>query len=296
MASKRRTTGIAVLVAALAVSLAACGDDAASEGVATVTEIVTAPSSTTPQAPSSTEKSSNAERRLTASFDDLALAQPVGLAVEAVGGGNSMVFGDQTPRVAWSTIKVPIALAAERRNGASDSESAAIIDSDNAAAEALWASLGSPDQAAAAVTEVLREGGDETTTVPSQKLRPEYTVFGQTSWPLADAATFTAHLPCLPGSEHVVSLMGQVAGNQQWGLEVIPARATAVKGGWGPNADGGYVVRQIGLVTLKNGRRAAVAMSTYAPGASMDSGIAALNQVGGWVGRHLASLPAGRCA
>ncbi|MFC3243801.1 hypothetical protein ACFOJ6_17385 [Gordonia humi] len=176
-----------------------------------MTEIVTAPSSTTPQAPSSTEKSSNAERRLTASFDDLALAQPVGLAVEAVGGGNSMVFGDQTPRVAWSTIKVPIALAAERRNGASDSESAAIIDSDNAAAEALWASLGSPDQAAAAVTEVLREGGDETTTVPSQKLRPEYTVFGQTSWPLADAATFTAHLPCLPGSEHVVSLMGQVA-------------------------------------------------------------------------------------
>ncbi|MCF8611543.1 hypothetical protein L5G28_15450 [Gordonia sp. HY285] len=272
-----------------AASLAACGSDSESESIATVTEVVTA-SSSTPAASAPRGKA-----RLAASFGQLAVSQPVGLAVVPVGGGEAMTFGDQDPQVAWSTIKVPLALAAERANGPSQAESSAIINSDNAAAESLWASLGSNEQAAAAVTAVLREGGDEQTTVPSAKLRPEYTVFGQTTWPLTNAATFTANLPCLPDSGHLVSLMEKVAGNQQWGVEVIPARTTAVKGGWGPSATGGYIVRQIGLVTLRNGARAAVAMSTYSPGASMDSGIAALNLVGAWVGRHLVSLPSGRC-
>ncbi|MCF8605658.1 hypothetical protein L5I01_20075 [Gordonia sp. HY442] len=297
MASRRHTAGIALLAAAVATSLVACGSGDEPDSVATVTEVVTATSSS-PGAPTPSVGSSPTSRgnaRLTASFDALTVAQPVGLAVAPVGGGDVSTFGDQTPQVAWSTIKVPLVMAAERANGPSQAESSAIINSDNSAAETLWASLGSNDEAAAAVTAVLREGGDEKTTVPSQKLRPEYSIFGQTTWPLANAATFAANLPCLPDSGHVVSLMGEVAGNQQWGVEAIPARTTAVKGGWGPSASGGYVVRQLGLVTLRNGTRTAVAMSTYSPGASMDSGIAALNTVGSWVGRHLASLPSGRC-
>ncbi|WP_420712859.1 serine hydrolase [Gordonia sp. MP11Mi] len=280
-----------------ATSLAACGSDSESASVATVTEVVTATSSTSGGVATSTSVASapQGKARLTASFGALPVSQPVGLSVVPVGGGEAMAFGDQDPQVAWSTIKVPLALAAERANGPSQAESSAIINSDNSAAESLWASLGSNEQAAAAVTAVLRDGGDERTTVPSSKLRPEYTIFGQTTWPLTSAATFTANLPCLSDSDHLVSLMGQVAGNQQWGVEVIPSRTTAVKGGWGPSATGGYIVRQVGLVTLRNGARAAVAMSTYSPGASMDSGIAALNLVGAWVGRHLASLPSGRC-
>ncbi|MGO3325817.1 hypothetical protein [Gordonia sp. (in: high G+C Gram-positive bacteria)] len=295
MASRRHTAGIALLAAVAATSLVACGSGDEPDSVATVTEVVTATPSS-PAAPSpSVGSSSRGNARLTASFDALTVAQPVGLAVAPVGGGEVSTFGDQTPQVAWSTIKVPLAVAAERANGPSQAESSAIINSDNSAAETLWASLGSNDEAAAAVTAVLRESGDEKTTVPSQKLRAEYSIFGQTTWPLENAVTFAANLPCLPGSGHVVALMGEVAGNQQWGVEVIPARTTAVKGGWGPSTSGGYVVRQLGLVTLRNGTRAAVAMSTYSPGASMDSGINALNTVGSWVGRHLASLPSGRC-
>lgn len=290
MASTRHTARIALLAAVVATSLAACGSGDGPDSVATVTEVVTATSSS-PSVPSSSPGTSG----LAASFDALTVAQPVGLAVAPVGGGEVTTFGDQTPQVAWSTIKVPLALAAERANGSSRAESSAIIDSDNSAAESLWTSLGSNDEAAAAVTAVLREGGDTTTTVPSRKLRPEYSIFGQTTWPLESAATFAADLPCLPDSDHVVSLMGDVSGNQQWGVDVIPARTTAVKGGWGPSASGGYVVRQLGLVTARSGARVAVAMSTYSPGASMDSGIAALNTVGSWVGRHLASLPSGRC-
>lgn len=221
----------------------------------------------------------------------------VGIAIAPIGGAAvpALTLGDRQPRVAWSTIKVPLAVAAERANGQSSAETAAIVNSDNASAESLWASLGSSSQAAAAVTAVLREGGDATTVVPAQQLRAGFTIFGQTQWALPDAATFTAHLPCMPGTEHVLSLMGQVAGNQQWGVEIMRApRSTAVKGGWGPGDASGYLVRQIGIITHRNGKQTAIAMS--AVGGSMSGGIAALNTVANWLGRNISRLPQGSCA
>lgn len=287
------------LAAVLAAGLVGCSGDDAVRPTATevvyVTGSTTAPSSAA--APSSSAAASPRRTRLASSFTALSaqLSQPVGVSAVAVGGGEVVSFGDQVPQVAWSTIKVPLALAAQRKNGVLPAETPAIVDSDNAAAEQLWSSLGSPEQASQAVTAVLREGGDDTTVVPSQRSRAEFTVFGQTLWALADAATFTAHLPCLPDSDEVVGLMGRVSANQSWGIEVIPNRATAVKGGWGPSLDGGYVVRQIGIITRKDGKQTAIALSTYAPGASMGSGIAALNQVGEWIGANLVALPGGRC-
>lgn len=290
----RRGAGVLVVLA-LAGGAAACSDG---DSAPTATEIVYVTESAG-QAPSSTESSPAAtpKRGLAASFAALTreLGQPVGVSMAPVGGGEVVSLGEQTPQVAWSTIKVPLALAAQRKNGRMPAESPAIVASDNGSAEALWASLGTDQQAAAAVTAVLREGGDENSVVPSERRRPEFTIFGQTVWALPDAATFTANLPCLPDSEYVVSLMGQVAENQQWGIEVIPNRSTAVKGGWGPSAGGGYVVRQIGLLTRKDGKQTAFALTTYAPGASLSSGIAALNRVGQWLGARLAALPAGRC-
>lgn len=206
----------------------------------------------------------------------------------------ALSMGDQTPRVAWSTIKVPLAIAAERANGPSAAETAAIVDSDNASAEELWSSLGSADRASAAVTEVLREGGDQLTTVPAQRLRAGYTVFGQTVWSLPAAATFAAHLSCMPGTAHVVTLMGQVAANQQWGVEVMQrAASTAVKGGWGPGVSSGYLVRQLGLIRHRDGQVTAVAMS--AVGESMGEGIASLNGVAAWLDRSVSVLPRGSC-
>ncbi|OPX09079.1 hypothetical protein B1964_25660, partial [Gordonia sp. i37] len=186
------------------------------------------------------------------------------------------------------------AVAAERENGTSTAESNAIINSDNQAAEQLWASLGSNTEASAKVTAVLREGGNPNTVVPSQQLRSGFTIFGQTRWTLPDAATFAGHLPCMPGTGHVLSLMGQVAGNQQWGVEIMQIpKTTAVKGGWGPGVDGAYLVRQIGVLTYRDGQQSAVAMS--AVGGSMSSGTAALNALGNWLNQNIAALPRGRC-
>ncbi|MEZ5210718.1 hypothetical protein MYK68_05240 [Gordonia sp. PP30] len=293
---RRALALLAVMVAAAGLTACSSNDD----GKPAATEIVyvtAGASSSTPAASSAPVPTQKGAAGLRTSYAALAktLGQPVGVSIVPVGGGAPIDLGDQTAQVAWSTIKVPLAIAAQRKNGVLAAETPAIVNSDNDAAESLWSSLGTDAQAAAAVTAVLREGGDTSTTVPSVRRRGEFTIFGQTVWALPAAATFAAHLPCLPDSKHVVTLMGQVAGNQQWGIEVIPGRSTAVKGGWGPSLDGGYVVRQLGLLTRKDGTQVAFALSTHAPGASMNSGIAALNQVGTWIGAHLAAMPGGRC-
>nr|WP_245551746.1 hypothetical protein [Gordonia hirsuta] len=309
-----RTGAAALIAAALGAGALGCGSgDTAAPMVTEVVTVTSGAPSEQASAPSSGSAKPSAPAgsggapapagsrgnaaKLTAAFETLrpTLSQPVGISIAPVGGGAVISLGDQAPRVAWSTIKVPLALAAERQNGVSGAETGAIVSSDNAAAEQLWSSLGSPENAAAAVEAVLREGGDKNTTVPSERLRPEFSIFGQTQWSLNDAAVFTAHLPCLPGAGHVVELMGQVAANQQWGLEVIENRATAVKGGWGPASDGSYLVRQIGLLTRKDGSQTAFALSTFAAGSTLDTGIAALNQAGRWIGTQLAALPAGSC-
>ncbi|MBD0862098.1 hypothetical protein IA539_12860 [Gordonia sp. zg691] len=272
--------------------------------VAPVTVTVTAGSSATgypmtPSPSSSTSAPANPYAGLAAGFAEVASSTglTVGIAIAPVGGSAvpALTLGDPTPRVAWSTIKVPLAVAAQRQNGPSTAANAAIINSDNGSAEELWSSLGGGQAAADAVTAVLRQGGDPTTVVPAVARRAGFTIFGQTVWALPDAATFTARLPCMSGTQQVLSLMGQVAGNQQWGVEIMPApRATAVKGGWGPGLSEGYLVRQIGLITFRDGGRAAVAMS--AVGGSMSGGIAALNAVANWLNTNMPRLPRGRCS
>lgn len=290
--------GVTTIVAAMVLSGCASGDS--ESGPTSTVTVYATPSSSAPSASSasSSSPSSAANPALAASFQKVASGTGlrVGVAVAPVGEDSkaTMVFGDRDPGVAWSTIKVPLAVAAERENGRSDAETNAIINSDNASAEELWASLGTAEEASAAVTAVLREGGNPDVTVPSQQLRAGFTVFGQTVWSLPDAATFTGHLPCMPGTEHVVSLMGQVAGNQQWGVEIMRLpKSTAVKGGWGPGVDGAYLVRQIGLITYRNGARSAVAMS--AVGGSMSGGIAALNAMANWLNQNITALPRGGC-
>lgn len=295
---RRGLIGVVALTAVCVLGATSCSTAGRENGrVTPVTVTVTGSTSdSSPSRPASS--SAVASEPLARGFREVAaqVGMPLGVAIVPVGsrGGDPIILGDNTPRVAWSTIKVPLAVAAERENGPSSAESTAIINSDNGSAESLWSSLGSDAVAARKVTAVLREGGDDRSTVPAQRMRAGYTVFGQTVWSLPAAATFTAHLPCMPGAAHVVSLMGQVAGNQQWGVEVMskPA-ATAVKGGWGPGTDGSYLVRQIGLLTFSDGRQTAVAMSASA--GSMSAGIAGLNAVGTWLDRNVARLPRGRC-
>ena len=215
-----------------------------------------------------------------------------GIAVTPVGGGGPVErAGAWTTGVAWSTIKVPLAVAAARSSPQSlENATSAVTSSDNAAAQALWDGLGGGERSAAAVGAVLADGGDATTQVPSQITRPPYTIFGQTRWTLEDQVRFGSRLPCLGSSARVVDLMGQITAEQQWGLGRIPG--ARFKGGWGPGESGGYLVRQFGLVPAAGGD-VAVAIATDAP--SFEAGIATLSGVADALAPRLTGMRGGTC-
>lgn len=226
-----------------------------------------------------------------------------GLAVSPV-GFNPLVqeVGTLREAVAWSTIKVPIAIAVETRAEGHPTASEqsllmrAITASDNSAAEALWSGLGPPSAAAAAVRSVLASAGDTSTHVETRVLRPGFTSFGQTQWSLAAQQRFIAALPCLPSSEPVLSLMQQVEPDQRWGLGSI-ADDTQFKGGWGPDPAGRYLVRQLGIITLSNGRSLAVSMASMPADGTFAAGIANLTRIARWLLDHVdaSRVSAARC-
>jgi hypothetical protein len=224
------------------------------------------------------------------------LHAPVGIAVTAVGGGQPPItMGDLQSGPAWSTIKVPLAIAALREEDAqtvTPAMSAAITESDNAAAEAIWAGLGDPITAAHKVEAVLRDSGDPT-SVEYRKLRPEFTAFGQTDWSLTDQAKFVASAACDTRDAQIFTLMGKVVPDQSWGIGTIPG--SRFKGGWGPSTTGNYLVRQIGTLSAPTGT-VAVAMAVAPASGSFTDGTTELTDVANWLHDHLAALPAGHCA
>ncbi len=221
----------------------------------------------------------------------------LGIVLRPVGAGQNepLSFGDWTSGPAWSTIKVPLVIAAMREPGSdqvTQEMTAVITESDNAAAEQIWAGLGDPVTAAGKVESVLGATGDPT-TVQSQKVRPEYTAFGQTEWPLTNQAQFLAAAACDPRNEPVLGLMGQVENDQKWGLGVLPD--TKIKGGWGPSRSNNYLVRQIAILPTPNGLTV-VAMAAEPESGSFADGTQDLTETADWLQTHLAALPAGKCS
>jgi hypothetical protein len=171
-----------------------------------------------------------------------------GIAVSAVGNGQTAItLGQWQSGPAWSTIKVPLVIAALRTEHPpllTDAMTAAITESDNAAAESIWASLGDPVTAAQKVDAVLRSTGDRT-TVQSQsapgvlRIRPD-------GWPLTDQVRFISVAVCDTANAPVFALMGRVQSDQGWGIGTVPG--SRFKGGWGPSPTGSYLVRQMGVL------------------------------------------------
>jgi len=240
-------------------------------------------------------RASHASGAATSSFDRVAagLSGEVGAVIGPPGSSEAASFGDLQSGSAWSTSKIPIALRVlEDAGGPSGLSSAqaeqvrsALILSDNEAAAALFGDLegkhGGLGGASAAVGEVLREGGDESTQISTQG-RGEFSTYGQTEWSLANQQQFMSSLAagCVvsaESSDYVLDLMGEVS-SDTWGLGSagLPARW---KGGWGPGVDGGYLVRQMGVLYV--GDKAAVvtlaalpADGQFATGESMATTVA----------------------
>jgi len=230
-----------------------------------------------------------------ASFARLArsLGGSVGVAVSPLGRGQQVEsLGSLRSAVAWSTSKVPVAMAviaAGRGRAQRENLVQAITASDNAAAERLWSSLGGGRAAARAADAQLRAAGDANTHIESRRLRAGFTPFGQTTWTLADQARFTAGMRCTAPGRQVLDLMGQVVAGQRWGLGAAGV-AAQFKGGWGPGTlpgvNGGYIDRQMGVVTVQ-GRPLAVTLAALPASGSHDTGARNLTTLARWVVGHV---------
>jgi hypothetical protein len=229
-----------------ALGLAGCASPPGQSPPPTVTVWITPTPSPAPPAPSGVQGAVQ-------SAVDQVLAQYGGEAEVAFLDGAAVgSAGLVTDAPAWSTVKVPLAIAALRRDPTmTGTVQAAITVSDNQAAHQLWASLGTPAEAGRATEAVLAETGVHT-AVQDTVTRPEFSSFGQTRWTPQEQVSFAAHLPCLTGAGPVLAAMGQITPGQDYGLGTLAG--ARYKGGWGPAPDGRYVVRQFGLVPAADGQ------------------------------------------
>ena len=286
---------VAISICAL-VTLTGCSRNTPADSGQFAQEI--SPGSTTGSSagtlPGGTSTRGNSGDSLEPSFTELRSSIPADVGVAIADANGVRAFGSWIEGPAWSTIKIPLSIAALRHSAeqASVLVPLAIRDSDNPAAEELWAQLGEPSEAAQAVAAVLKEGGDSSTVVQSVRTRKEFTAFGQTTWSVDNQASFTKVLPCLSGSGPVLTDMRQLADNQRWGLAVRPG--VAAKGGWGPSPEGAYLVRQIATITARQGQ-IGVALSALPNDGKFESGKVHVEKLAEWFEQNLGRFSPQKC-
>jgi hypothetical protein len=228
------------------------------------------------------------------------------VALSPLGSSRVAVYGALQVGHAWSTMKVPVLVTYERRLAeerrvlsAVDREDAtlAIEQSDNAAIDAIFdrleRSAGGLVAASEAIETTLRESGDRLTVVNTRPNDEGFSTFGQTEWSLPASVTFYKALAdgCLLDSRKtadILNLMSRVVSYERWGAGEAgfpPQVALAFKGGWGPEPDGSYLVRQTAIVGV-GGSGYVLAMAAHAPGAgstSFTTGATMLTSVAKWV-------------
>lgn len=226
-----------------------------------------------------------------ARFESL-LDGTVGMSIAPVAGSRVLSYGTWTTGDAWSTLKVPIAIAASRNDTADEDDlSAAIALSDNDAARRLWNGLAGAEEPVTVVQALLSEAGDSTDLIAQLDQQGD-DAFGNLNWSLAEQAEFTAALPCLPGAGAVLSEMRSLDEDHRWGLAAIGGTA---KGGWGPDDDGHYLVRQLGILNTPPGQTA-VTLAAQPNSGEFEDGAEMLTAMAQWLEARRFDLPSGRCA
>lgn len=198
-----------------------------------------------------------------------------GRAAVSVGG---VTAGDNRPEPAFSTMKVPLSIAALRQNpGFRQDAEIAVTRSDNPAAHRMFAQV-----PAASIAGVITEAGSKTTLPAAYQMG--------TTWTTSDQAAFASGLRCVPGHEPVLDMMGRVIPEQRWGLGRIAG--ARFKGGWNYYQNG-HLARQFGLIPGPNGD-IAVAITAYSPKGYQGS-FAMLNELADGINAMRADLPPARC-
>jgi len=241
-------------------------------------------------------------------FNELesSLGAEIGVSVAPFGWTAPVTFGHKTTGHAWSSLKVPIVVTVMRQGPLSPEQeaqaSAAITASDNEAAAALFASLGSTAEASAAVEQVLGDSGSFTEVTESPPPSGAVSTWGQTDWSLEGSVSFYRALACeeLLGeteTDYVLGLMESVISEQQWGLPSAGiSDMVAIKAGWGPDgsASGPYLVRQAGILRSSEHMGAIVTIAAQDASGSFEAGVQDLEAVAGWVAQNV-RLDAGSC-
>lgn len=212
---------------------------------------------------------------------DRAVARFGGTAAIAFSDGKTFrVWGDDAPHYSYSTVKVPISVAALRHNRANMGKvRAAITYSDNAAATTMRSSV-----PAGSVDRVVNEAGSRTAA-------PVTGWWGNTPWSTSQQAKFVANLPCVAGAKPVVDLMGQVVPEQRWGVGRIPG--AKIKGGWAPR-DGRWMFRQMARIPTKHGV-VAVALTARPGSGGYGDAQAMINMLADGISQQLSAIPAATC-
>lgn len=230
------------------------------------------------------------------------------VSVQDLTGGQAVRTGDTRTPYAWSTIKVLIVarvLADAGGPGGLTAEQRALVEralsrSDNDAAAALYRELearhGGLTGAARAMDQVLRDSGDDATRV-STVGRDGFSTYGQTRWTVGAQTRFLAalarHCILTPDSdEYILEAMSGAVSDQRWGLGHVDS--PAFKGGWGPDPDGRYLVRQFGLVAAPDGHRYVVALTGRPRDGSFEAGKELNTRIARWVADHVTDAPAER--
>lgn len=198
-----------------------------------------------------------------------------GRATVAVG---PFTAGDNRPEPAFSTMKVPLAIAALRQDQAfyPDAE-AAVTRSDNPAAHRMFGQV-----PAAGYEGVIREAGARTTTPAGYQMG--------TLWTTSDQAEFASGLRCVAGHEPVLDMMGRIVDYQHWGLGRIGG--ARYKGGWNYH-EGGHLARQFGLIPGPHGD-IAVAITAHSP-KGHEGSFAMLDELANGLSAMRGDLPTSRC-
>lgn len=177
---------------------------------------------------------------------------------------------------AWSTIKVPIALAADEHCEYADEVIAELTDaaiewSDNDSASALWTCLGPDAEASRLVGEEIGKAGVSVQVEP---------YFGTTDWPVTDQAQYAHYLASLPEDNVVIKDMRLIDAEHRYGLGQIAG--VPFKGGWSDAPDGSWHSRQMGFTTV-GGTTYGIAIAARSADGSEEDATEALNAVAAFI-------------
>ncbi|WP_408925043.1 hypothetical protein ACKFRT_08940 [Corynebacterium sp. YSMAA1_1_F7] len=231
--------------------------------------VATSQETTAPAEPPSDEEQ---QERLDALAAKIAKKKNVKVGVAILGQDGPLHAGSLNEEGAWSTIKVPIAGAAEEKLRRAEARGrpapraameadmdAAIHYSDNDAAFRLWMYVGDGSDRTAAykVRDYMHRVGDPTNAA-KQFEDGVYIGFGAIKWKLTDQVRFMDGFRCSKGSGPVLERMEHIIPEHSYGLAKI--KGAQFKGGWGPEPDGRFIYRQLGLVPGPDGKMTPVAI------------------------------------